>query len=133
MNVENIEEYIQWYTDRSQQNLTNKQLENVKFVNYKLRIYKYYQLFINAQINKYTRVNDDQYLHESYDQYLQQHIANYKFIQSNKSKMKQIYETKIENICKLNYHPKNVEKLLNEGYDVDEAFSILDKNIDFHI
>ena len=85
----------------------------------------YDKLYINIKI--------DQSLPDNYDQYLSMHSTNYKFIQSIKADIKNMYDTKIENIYKQNYHPVNVDKLLNEGYTIDEAFSILDKNIHFQI
>ena len=81
----------------------------------------------------YTNIKIDQSLPDNYDQYLTMHSMHYQFIQSIKEQIKNMYDAKIERIYKQNYHPTNVDKLLNEGHTIDEAFSILDKNITFHI
>jgi hypothetical protein len=73
--------------------------------------------------------NGNKFYYKNYDDYFSIHVNRYKFIQKIKCELKNIYDTRIENIYKDIYHPKKITQMLENNIEIDNVFIFLDKEI----
>lgn len=122
------------------------------FVKYKLYMYDYYKEHIEDKVDSYTRQmksfqknqhyytfdnglislkpawNCDAFYYTDYSHYLEHHVVRYQFLKNIKERLKNVYEDRLETFYKTVYSPSNVAKLLDDGYEIEDAFLALEEN-----
>lgn len=122
------------------------------FVKYKLYMYDYYKQHIEDKVDTYTRQmknfqtnqyyytfdngnnwkppvwNCDAFYYTDYSHYLEHHVVRYRFLKNIKEYLKIGYEDRLETFYKTVYSPSNVAKLLDDGYEIEDAFLVLEED-----
>jgi len=119
------------------------------FVKYKLYMYDYYKEHIEDKVDTYTKQmksfqsnqyyytfddgsiwtppvwNCEAFYYTDYSHYLEHHVVRYRFLKNIKDHLKIGYEDRLETFYKTVYSPSNVAKLLDDGYEIEDAFLVL--------
>ena len=119
------------------------------FVKYKLYMYDYYKEHIEDKVDTYTKQmksfqsnqyyytfddgsiwtppvwNCEAFYYTDYSHYLDHHVTRYRFLKNIKDRLKIGYEDRLETFYKTVYSPSNVAKLLDDGYEIEDAFLVL--------
>ena len=120
----------------------DKKNTKTHFIKYKLFMYKFYKEFLEKDIldfnrgvklyNAYPRhfhieMPIDNLEFYNYDEFLKRNCNRYLFLNQIKEYLIQHYENRLEDFYKKIYHPAIVAGMLDEGYEIDYAFSKLDE------
>ena len=125
------------------------------FVQYRLSMYNYYNENVRAKVEDYERqikkykqkncynnlyynnvfkeppFNEPDMEYKSYEEFLEKHTKRYRFISKIKNYLLSHYENRLDNFYKSVYHPSVVARMLDEGYEIEAAFTKLDEHTNY--
>lgn len=124
----------------------DKKNTKTHFIKYKLFMYKFYKEFLEKDIIDFNRVVKlynayprDFHIEEpsdnlefyNYDEFLKRNCNRYLFLNQIKGHLIQHYENRLEDFYKKIYHPAIVASMLDDGYEIEDAFSKLDEQVTY--
>ena len=121
------------------------------FVQYRLSMYNYYNENVRAKVEDYVRelkqynqqkncyndiycnnlFNNGEPEYKSYEEFLEKHTKRYRFISKIKNDLLSHYENRLDNFYKSVYHPSIVARMLDEGYEIEDAFTKIDEHTNY--
>jgi hypothetical protein len=135
--IEELRDHLQILDDT-----LNKKKHNYQFTKYKLFMYRYYKQFLEHEFNQFTYAMEKYYKGisskpqdtvecYSYDDFLKKVSKRYVFLSKIKKNLNEHYENRIEELYKKTFHPKIIAAMLDEGYDIEDAFDKLDESLKY--
>ena len=120
------------------------------FVQYRLCMYHYYNENLREKVEDYERQIKQYNQHKnrynrhyynnmfnnaepdteykSYEEFLEKHTRRYRFISKIKNDLLSYYENRLDGFYKSVYHPSVIARMLDEGYEIEAAFTKLDEH-----
>lgn len=122
----------------------DKNNRTYEFTKYKLFMYRFYKEFLENDIEKFNRDmkkynsyysidskpldNLDFY---TYDEFLKKNSNRYLFLSKIKNILIEHYENRLDELYKNIFHPKIIAAMLDEGYEIEDAFAKLEESVKY--
>lgn len=126
------------------ENTLDKNNRTYEFTKYKLFMYRFYKEFLENDIEKFNndmkKYNSYYSIHSkpvhnldfyTYDEFLKKNSNRYLFLSKIKKDFIEHYENRLDELYKNTFHPKIIAAMLDEGYEIEDAFAKLEEKVKY--